>query len=292
MPEQQNTATASERVQAFAEHSLLELGEMNVTIWSLVTIVIYIFLTLIVLRLLKRFVMNRLSRKMEQGRRKAIYNLLRYVVWIIVGYLIFEAVGIRLGSLILAGGVFFAVLAVGLQQIFKDFVSGIILQLEGSISVGDVIELEGLIGVVKEVHVRSSIIKTRDDIVMIVPNHRFVEERVINWSHIQRNTRFVVPVSVAYGSDVDHVERILLQCMHEQAGISDHPHPRVWFQEFGDSGLMFHCYFWSTEAFGIEAVKSELRFKIYKRFTENKVVIPFPQRDVHVHQAKPPDHVQ
>lgn len=230
--------------------------------------------------------MNRLGRTMEQGRRKAIFNLIRYMIWTIVGYMIFQSIGIELGSLILAGGVFFAVLAVGLQQIFKDFVSGIILQMEGTISVGDIIELEGLIGVVKEVHVRTSIIQTRDDIVMIVPNHKFVEERVINWSHIQRNTRFEVPVGVAYGSDVDLVEKVLLKCMHEQAGISDHPAPRVQLLNFGESSLDFYCYFWSTEAFGIEAVKSDLRFKIIKNFESQNIAIPFPQRDVHVHQIK------
>ena len=275
----------TEGVSDLAAHSLLELGEMNITISSLISIAIYVFLTLILLRLIRRFIMNRLGRKMEQGRRKAIYNLVKYLIWLIVTYLIFEAIGIKLSSFLVAGGVFFAVLAVGLQQIFKDFVSGIILQVEGSISVGDVIELEGLIGVVKEVHVRTSIIQTRDDIVMIVPNHRFVEERVINWSHIQRNTRFLVKVGVAYGSNVDHVEKVLLQCMHEQAGISDHPAPRVWLTNFGDSSLDFDCYFWSTEAFGIEAVKSDLRFRIVRKFAENGIEIPFPQRDVHVHQS-------
>ena len=267
-----------------AEHPLIEWGQVNITIVSLVSIAIYVFLTLILLRLTRRFIMNRLGRKMEQGRRKAIYNLVRYLVWLILVYLIFEAIGIKLESFIVAGGVFFVLLGFGLQQIFKDFVSGIILQIEGSISVGDVIELEGLIGVVKEVHIRTSIIQTRDDIVMIVPNHRFVEERVINWSHIQRNTRFLVTVGVAYGSDVDHVEKVLLQCMHEQAGISDHPSPRVWLSNFGESSLDFECYFWSTEAFGIEAVKSDLRFRIVRKFSENGIEIPFPQRDVHVHQ--------
>ena len=282
--ESESEGGITEGVNSLAEHSLVQLGEMDVTIGSLISIAIYVFLALIFLRLIRRFIMNRLGRKMEQGRRKAIYNLVRYLVWLILIYLIFEAIGIQLGSFIVAGGVFFVLLGFGLQQIFKDFVSGIILQIEGSISVGDVIELEGLIGVVKEVHVRTSIIQTRDDIVMIVPNHRFVEERVINWSHIQRNTRFLVNVGVAYGSDVDHVEKVLLQCMHEQAGISDHPAPRVWLSDFGESSLDFDCYFWSTEAFGIEAVKSDLRFRIVRKFAENGIQIPFPQRDVHVHQ--------
>lgn len=282
--EQETTSSFADRLQGIAEHSLLKLGEVDITVWSLIIIAFYIFVTLVFLHFLKRLVMSRLSKRVEQGRKKAIYNLLSYLVWGIVIYGMFEAIGIQLGTIILAGGVFFAVLAVGLQNIFKDFVSGIILQMEGTISVGDIIELEGLIGIVNEVHVRTSIVQTRDDIVITVPNHRFVEERVINWSRIQRNTRFMVPVGVAYGSDVEQVEKVLLQCMHEQAGISDHPAPRVWLNDFGDSSLEFNCYFWSTETFGIEAVKSGLRFKIIGKFEENGIHIPFPQREVRITQ--------
>jgi len=273
-----------ERIERITDFTLLELGNIHITIGSLISIVLYIFLTLFLLKVLRKIVLNRLGRRMEVGRRKALFNLLRYIVWVVVSIIMLDAIGIKLNILLAGAAALLVGVGIGMQQIFNDVVSGVILQIEGTVSVGDVIEVEGLVGVVKEIHVRTSIVQTRDDIVMIVPNSRFVSDKVINWSHIQRNTRFKVNVGVAYGSDVELVERILLQCMHEQAGISDHPNPRVWLHEFGESSLDFSCYFWSTEAFGIEAVKSELRFKICKRFAEHVVEIPFPQRDIHVHQ--------
>lgn len=277
-----------EKIQSITEFTILDLGNIHITIGAIISIALYVFLTIFIVKVARRFILNRLSRKMEDGRRKAVFNLVRYVIWVIASVIMLDAIGIELNYLLTGAAALLIGVGIGIQQIFNDIVSGVIIQIEGTVAVGDVVEMDGLVGIVKEIHVRTSIIQTRDDIVMIVPNSKFVGERVINWSHIQRNTRFNVIVSVAYGSDIVKVEKILLQCMHEQTGANDHPNPRVWLKEFGDSGLLFYCYFWSTEAFGIEAVKSELRFKIYKRFRENGIVIPFPQRDVHVHQPAPP----
>ena len=137
------------------------------------------------------------------------------------------------------------------------------------------------------VNLRTSKVLTRDGIMIIVPNHKFIVEKITNWSHNSESTRFKVEVGVAYGSDVDKVKNILLHCAQTHSQIiteqdqADHG-PFVRFTDFGDSALKFELYFWTTNIFNVEYIKSDLRFAIDKQFRENGVTIPFPQRDVHV----------
>ena len=125
-------------------------------------------------------------------------------------------------------------------------------------------------------------VKSRDDIVMIIPNSKFVNEKIINWSHIDKNTRFHINVGVAYGSDVQQVKSILLQCAAQNKKIVNKPAPFVRFLDFGDSSLDFQLYFWANETFEVENLKSDLRFEINADFAKHGIQIPFPQRDVHI----------
>jgi small-conductance mechanosensitive channel len=159
---------------------------------------------------------------------------------------------------------------------------------EGSLKVGDVVEIQaGIVGKVVEIGLRTSKIETRDNIVMVIPNSKFVTDIVINWSHMEKKTRFHVDVGVAYGSDVDKVTRILLECAQNQEKISASPKPFVRFNDFGDSSLDFQLFFWTTETFRVEFIKSEIRYKIDAAFRAQGVHIPFPQRDVHI-KSQPP----
>ena len=115
---------------------------------------------------------------------------------------------------------------------------------EGNVSVGDILEVDGLIGTVKEIKLRTSLIRTRDGIFIVVPNNRVVNEKVINWSTNTKITRFNVGVGVAYGSDVEKVKEFLLQSVKENEMISKRPNPIVFFNDFGDSALMFEVHFW------------------------------------------------
>ena len=129
---------------------------------------------------------------------------------------------------------------------------------------------------------RTTKIESRDNIILIIPNSKFIEENVINWSIIEQRTRFYVGVGVAYGSDVELVRKILEECAHEHEEITNSPKPFVRFYDFGNSSLDFQLYFWTNNAFRVENIKSDLRFSINRKFKENGVTIPFPQRDVHI----------
>jgi small-conductance mechanosensitive channel len=125
-------------------------------------------------------------------------------------------------------------------------------------------------------------LKTRDDVILVVPNSKFVNDTIINWSQMDYNTRFSVKVGVAYESDTKLVTSILLECASKIKSISAQPKPFVRFNDFGDSSLDFQVFFWVREPFLVEHAKSELRYAIDDEFRKHGVQIPFPQRDVYI----------
>ena len=273
----------------FLESTLIETKDFDVTVYE-VFIILFIFIfTALLMRVLKRVFRNREKRKeFDSGRSHAILQILKYVIWLAVILISFETVGIKL-TLLLAGSAALLVgLGLGLQQIFQDIMSGVAILFEGNLKVGDIVEIQdNLIGRVIEIGLRTSKIETRDNIIMVVPNSKFVTDIVINWSHNEKKTRFHVDVGVAYGSDVEKVSKVLLQCALAQDKILPSPNPFVRFNDFGDSSLDFQLFFWTTETFSVEFIKSEIRFNIDAAFRKNGIHIPFPQRDVYVKSMDP-----
>ncbi|MEM9992113.1 MAG: mechanosensitive ion channel domain-containing protein, partial [Bacteroidota bacterium] len=174
-------------------------------------------------------------------------------------------------------------LGLGLQTTFNDWVSGIILLFEGSVEVGDIIQMDDkTIGTVRKIGVRTSRVETLENVTIIVPNSQLTNDKVINWSHYDNKIRFVVKVGVAYGSDTKLVKGLLLEAARENEFVMTYPSPFVRFVNFGDSSLDFELHIWSQDFLHIEDVKSDLRFSIDQRFRANDVAIPFPQMDIWV----------
>jgi len=268
----------------FLEFDLLETKDFDITVYEILIVLLLFISTIFVMRVLRRVLRAREGRKeFDPGRSHAILQILKYVVYIVIILISLEIIGIKI-TLLLAGSAALLVgLGLGLQQIFQDIMSGIAILFEGSLKVGDIVQIQDdLIGRVIEIGLRTSKIETRDNIIMVVPNSKFVTEIVINWSHIEKRTRFHIDVGVAYGSDVEKVTRVLLQCAEDIKSISKSPVPFVRFSDFGNSSLDFQLYFWTTETFQVEYIKSEIRYNIDAAFRANGVHIPFPQRDVHI----------
>lgn len=268
----------------FLNSSIIEAKQFDVTVFEILTIAVIILATVLVMRILRRIIRTREKRNdFDPGRSHAIIQIIKYVIWIAVILISFEVVGIKL-TLLLAGSAALLVgLGLGLQQIFQDIMSGIAILFEGILKVGDIVEIQNdIIGRVIEVGLRTSKIETRDNIIMVVPNSKFVTDNVINWSHMEKKTRFHVSVGVAYGSDVGKVTQVLLECAKIQKKISGTPKPFVRFNDFGNSSLDFQLFFWTTDTFQAEFIKSEIRYNIDAAFKENGIKIPFPQRDVHL----------
>ena len=218
--------------------------------------------------------------KIDSGAQYAVNQLLQYVIYVIAILLALSSLGIQMTVLWGGAAALLVGLGLGLQQTFNDFFSGIILLFERSVSVGDVVNIGGLIGTVKKIGLRASIVESRDSITVIVPNSKLVTDNVVNWSHYDAKVRFSINVGVAYGSDTALVKKILLKVADTNIYIKRHPVPFVRFTNFGDSSLDFELLFYSRNFIVIEDVKSDLRFDIDKEFRENGIEIPFPQRDV------------
>jgi small-conductance mechanosensitive channel len=153
-----------------------------------------------------------------------------------------------------------------------------------------VIEINDKVGRVFEIKLRSTRAITRDDKVLIIPNHLFLSETIFNYTQNHTKTRELVQVGVAYGSDVRKVEQLLLKCAKAEKTILKSPEPFVMFNNFGDSSLDFGLYYFVRDSFTDLRVKSNLRFAIDQIFRENNITIPFPQRDVHFYQSNPISH--
>lgn len=268
----------------FMNYEILNLGGFKLLTGKLLLGLMVFVVTWFVLLLLKRaitkprFIMDKIDTK----RRMSIYLIIKYFIWVISIIVFLDVIGVKLTVLLVGSTALLALLGLGLQNIFTDLVSGLFLLFEGTIKIGDILEVDGVVGRVKEINLRSTELMTRDDMTIIMPNSRFIVEKVVNWSHNYEEVRFKVGVGVAYGSDVDRVVEILKKAMSEVKAIAIKPVPFVRLVNFGDSSIEFEMIFWSKEPFVIENTKSELRMKVYKMLAVEGMAIPFPQRDVHI----------
>lgn len=270
-------------MKEFLQQELIGFGDYHLTVIQILMVGIIVAITWIIGWGLRKVIVTRGQLSdLERGRRLSFVKLIQYVIWVLAFLLVLEALGFKV-TLLLAGSAALLVgIGLGLQEVFKDFVSGIILLFDGTIRVSDVIEVDGIVGRVKEIRLRASELETREGIVLIIPNSAFITGHVINWTHNHKLNRFNVEVGVAYGSDVEKVRDVLIQCARDHQEVVLNPEPFVFFSDFADSQLTFSLHFYSRSTFKIEFVKSDLRFAIDKAFREADITIPFPQRDVHV----------
>ena len=268
----------------------LHLGEgensIDITVGLLITLVLVLLGTGIILKSLRNF----FTRKMEDEDRLkffSVFKYVRYLIYVVVILLTMGAAGIDITLLITASAALFVGIGLALQQLIQDVIAGILILVDKSLRVGDIVELDSRIGKVFEIKLRSTRALTRDDKVLIIPNHKFISDVIYNYTQNHRMTREAVKVGVAYGSDVQLVSSLLLQAVQDQRGVLKNPRPFVLFDDFGDSALLFSVHFFINDVFSDPRVKSAIRFKIDALFREHGVTHPFPQRDVHLYTNRP-----
>jgi len=277
-----------EKVKSILEFELISLGGYHLSLYNLVIFVFILLLFRLIVKGLEKLIKRQSQRKewITQGKQHAIFQIGKYVLYVIGFLFAIKSINIDITPLIIGSSALFVGLGFGLQEAFRDFISGLILLFEGDVLIGDVIEFEnGMVAVVKQINMRTSKVRTRDGIVIFVPNSQLINNRVINWSNSNILTRFHVGVGVSYGSDLQLVEKILMEVANADKDVSSRAKPFVRFTDFGNSSLDFELHFWSEEVWRIEFIKSRLRFEIDKKFRENGIVIPFPQRDLHVRSS-------
>lgn len=273
-------------MQEILNYEILRFKDYILTFGSILITVIVILINIFLIKVITKIVFRISSNNIHNdGRRYAIIQLLKYVLWIITLIICLQTIGVDITFLVASSAALLVGLGLGMQVIFSDFISGIILLVEGTIKVDDIIEVENEIMKVMEITLRTSQVVTRDEKVVIVPNHRFLSENVINWTHNTTPTRFSIDVGVDYSSDVRLVEKALLQSVRNNPQIiKDQPYQAfVRLSNFGASSYDFQLIFWSNNLFRIESTKSAIRFAIIEEFKHNNITIPFNQ--IVVHQA-------
>jgi small-conductance mechanosensitive channel len=274
-----------ERLKESLDFRLFAIGGVPFTLWNILYLVVLLLLLVAASRRLKRWLIEKVlvRREIEPGVRQAVATIVQYV-FVFVGFLIIlSTAGIDFTAInVLAGAIGIGV-GFGLQSTANNFFSGLIILFERPIKVGDRIQVGEITGDVVRIAARATAIRTNDNIDIIVPNSEFISSQVINWSHSDREVRLHIPVGVSYSSNPEEVRRILLEVAAEHAGILKAPPPDVVFLGFGESSLDFDLRVWTSEFITApQNLRSDLNFAIQKKFQEQGVEIPFPQRDIHI----------
>jgi small-conductance mechanosensitive channel len=218
---------------------------------------------------------------MEEGLQDSITTISIYVIWLFGILFSLNALGFNSTSLTVILGALGIGLGFGLQNIFNNFISGIILLFERPIQIGDDIEVNGTWARVTKINVRSTVVQTYDNASLIIPNSDLISSQVTNWSFKDKRLRRSIDVGVAYGSDVELVRQILLEVAEKTSRVLKIPKPEVIFKDFGDSALIFRLRFWTRIEY-FYAVETDIRFAIDRRFREEHIEIAFPQQDIHI----------
>jgi len=222
------------------------------------------------------------KRKVQRGVRLSIERLIHYAVIFIGFLLVISIIGFDLTKFTILISALGVGIGFGLQGVVNNFVSGLILLFEQPVRQGDIVEVAGVWAEVKNIGLRATTVQTFDQADLIIPNADLTTNQVTNWTLSSRQVRLIIPVGVAYGSDVPLVFEILTECAKANEKVAKTPEPVVLFLKFGESSLDFELRVWIIDTDYRLRVRSQLHQEIDRRFREKNIVIAFPQRDVHL----------
>lgn len=266
-------------------YELFHLGDSVFTTKTFLLLVLSLFLLFYLSSKIRKILVKKIFPRydLDIGVSQSIATIVRYLLIIIGLIIIFQTTGIDLSALGLLVGALGVGIGFGLQSITNNFISGIIILFERPIKVGDRIEIDDLAGNIVEISARATTIITNDNISVIVPNSDFINSRVINWSHNNKEVRLNFPVGVSYKEDPEKIKSLLEEVAKDNSGVLGSPEPYVLFESYGDSSLNFNLLVWTSEYIDRPKIlRSELYYEIFAKFKEHNVEIPFPQRDIHL----------
>jgi len=288
-----DVSTALRNIQASGVMRALKqpffaLGEMQLSIWLLVKAGILLWLFLLLANAINRFLDRKVypNLKLDEGVHFTIATVVKYLMFVIGLFTVVNLLGINFGGFAVFAGTIGIGIGFGLQDVAKNFISGLVILAERPVKVGDYIEVGDLPGRVRAIKARSTVVDTFDNVAVVVPNSEFISSRVINWSYSDRVIRVSPSVGVAYGSNLEVVKKCLIEAGSSHPKVLKRPEPSVWFEGFGESSLDFKLHCWIKEPQNRMGIKSDINFEIDRLFRANGVTIPFPQRDLHLKSSE------
>ena len=274
-----------DKFRDFLNYSFELTDKIHIDVKTILFLLFILVLTNTILKITKKVFKKRLNDE-DKDKFTGVFSFLQYFIYIIVIIIGLESSGVQVSVLLAGSAALLVGLGLGLQTLFQDIISGIFILLDKTLSVNDIVEIEGKIGKIEEIKLRTTRAVTIDDKVLVIPNHKFLTESLFNWTQNGVQTTEEVTVGVAYGSDVQLVKQILLEVAGNHPQILKVNPPAVLFNDFGDSALQFKLLFSLKNSYAHMRIKSDLRFEIDKKFRENNIQIPFPQRDIHIINEK------
>lgn len=268
-----------------------QFGNLRISLQSVLIALGVFAVGLLLTRFVQRWVTERVfvGRHSDSGLHESIKIGIGYLGFVLAALAGVSYLGFDFSNIAIVAGALSVGIGFGLQSIFNNFVSGLILLVERPIKIGDYIEVGGQEGTVKKISVRSTEIETVHQRSVIIPNATLITDPVVNWMHLDRNCRLDIPIGVDYDTDVEQLRTTLLRVAERQRGVMKSPPPLVHFAGFGDSSLDFELRVYLRDVGVRLKTMSELRFAILAAFREADISIPFPQRDVHVKGGPAPE---
>ncbi len=255
--------------------------KISISILDVLIVITAIFITTLLLRLVLKILTRNLPIE-NKDKFNVVYNYFRWLIYLIILLVTLHSVGVNVTAIFAASAALLIGVGLALQTLFQDIISGIFILIDQSVHVDDIIEIEGKVGRVEEIKLRTTRAVTIDNKVLVIPNHLYLTNSLYNWTQNGTLTRESVSVGVAYGSDVELVRKLLIQAASTHPDVIPIPEPVVLFTDFGDSALDFKLVFTLNDSFKATFPKSDIRFEIDKLFRKNNINIPFPQRDLHI----------
>jgi len=274
-------SSAWETTKAFLNKNMTIGENISISILDVIIVITAIFITTIVLRIVLKIITRNLPND-DKGKFNVVYGYFRWLVYVIILFVTLHSVGVNVTAVFAASAALLIGIGLALETLFQDIISGIFILIDQSVHVDDIIEIEGKVGRIIEIKLRTTRAVTIDNKVLIIPNHLYLANSLYNWTQNGTTTRESVEVGVAYGSDVQLVKKLLLEAASAHSKILPSPPPTVVFTNFGDSSLDFKLVFTLGDSFTAQIPKSDIRFEIDRLFRENNIAIPFPQRDIHI----------
>jgi len=271
-------------VNAFLNNHIDLTDKINISVKDVIIIISVIFITTLILRLVLKILTRKLPDD-DKGKFNVVFGYFRWLVYLLIFLFTLNAIGVNVTSVLAASAAFMIGIGLALQTLFKDIISGVFILIDQTVHVGDIIELEGKVGRVVEIKLRTTRALTIDNKMLVIPNHLYLDNSLYNWTQNGADTRESVEIGVAYGSDVHLVRKLLIQAAASIPDVLYKEDISVRFTNFGDSSLDFKVVFTVGDSFNANAIKSDMRFEIDKLFREHNINIPFPQRDIRIIQA-------
>jgi len=274
----------------FLDFKLIDTDKFDVSLYDIIALVVIFIAAKMVLKIVKINIRKKFRAKEDYNKAtEFVYiQIAKYVIYLFAIIFALKAIDIDITILLTGSAALLVGIGLGLQDVFKDMFSGLVLLFEGNVRVGDIVEIsnggktEPIVAKILKINVRTTQIETREGNVLIIPNAKLTQEYVENWSHGSELSRFRITLTVEYGSDTELIIRLLKQAAFAHPKVRKNHPVDVRLSHFGNNGLDLELIFWADQSWDINNYKSEIRFEIDRLFREHKVAIPFPQTTVHM----------